>query len=474
MQIPRHIFRENDIRGVYGLELDVPIARMIGLALGSELVSGEEVAVGYDMRTSSPALALSLASGLVEAGCKTVIHGLITTPLLYFSTVYPERRTGVMVTASHLPLDNNGFKIARGGIAYTYEQMISKIEMRIVRNDFRRVEWANLGSWNYDAGIINMYISEISSKIRPERRLKLVVDVGSGSCWFARSVIERCGFEARVINDAPSGIEGAPRVDPLRPASLQCLRHVVVEEGADLGIALDPDADRVGLVDDRGRIILPDHIAMLLISSSVRKKKGCKALLYVGLSPSVAEYAKELGATPFDVRSGHSYIQERMVDLHADVACEANGHYYLADDFYGFDDGIFVALRVAEEVSVQGRSLSAIVDSLPGVYAPPTEIHIPVPEQLKDAVVQAVGEYAEEAGYAIKRVIGVRAESGDEWFLIRRSGSEASIVIRYGGASFDVAERARKVVESMLAKAYSKLGIKGEPKIERIPEYNLT
>jgi phosphomannomutase len=247
-----------------------------------------------------------------------------------------------------------------------------------------------------------------------------------------------------------------------------------VEEGADLGIALDPDADRVGLVDDRGRIILPDHIAMLLISSSVRKKKGCKALLYVGLSPSVAEYAKELGATPFDVRSGHSYIQERMVDLHADVACEANGHYYLADDFYGFDDGIFVALRVAEEVSVQGRSLSAIVDSLPGVYAPPTEIHIPVPEQLKDAVVQAVGEYAEEAGYAIKRVIGVRAESGDEWFLIRRSGSEASIVIRYGGASFDVAERARKVVESMLAKAYSKLGIKGEPKIERIPEYNLT
>ncbi len=254
------------------------IARIVGLALGSELEDNAEVAIGYDMRTSSPTLALSLASGLTEAGCNVVMHGLITTPLLYFSTIHPKVRTGVMVTASHLPLDHNGFKIAREGLAYTYEKMISAIERRVFRNEFKRPDWSKLGSYSHDASVLDHYISLISSKIKPERKLKIVVDVGSGSCWFARQVIERVGLVGKVVNDVPSGLGDAPRVDPLRPETLYSLRKLVVEEKADMGVALDPDADRVGIVDDRGRIVLPDHIALLLVSSSIRKKKSCRAL----------------------------------------------------------------------------------------------------------------------------------------------------------------------------------------------------
>ncbi len=459
MNIDKSIFRENDIRGVYGYQLSGDIARIVGLALGSELEDNAEVAIGYDMRTSSPTLALSLASGLTEAGCNVVMHGLITTPLLYFSTIHPKVRTGVMVTASHLPLDHNGFKIAREGLAYTYEKMISAIERRVFRNEFKRPDWSKLGSYSHDASVLDHYISLISSKIKPERKLKIVVDVGSGSCWFARQVIERVGLVGKVVNDVPSGLGDAPRVDPLRPETLYSLRKLVVEEKADMGVALDPDADRVGIVDDRGRIVLPDHIALLLVSSSIRKKKSCRALLYVGLSPSVAEYSKVLGAEVFDVRSGHSYIQEKIVSLKADVASEANGHYYLADDFYGFDDGLYVALRIAEEVAFQGRRLSDIIDTLPRIAAPPTEIHIPVPGHVKDAIVDAVDEYAESAGYRVKRVIGVRAETEDGWFLVRRSASEDSIVLRYGGSSAEKADAVRKEVEVMLEKIFNKLGI---------------
>ena len=459
VNIDKSIFRDNDIRGVYGAQLNNHVARMVGLGLGSELEEGEEVAIGYDMRTSSPTLALSLASGLTEAGCNVVMHGLITTPLLYFSTVHQKVRVGLMVTASHLPLDHNGFKIAREGIAYTYEKLISKIERRVLGNEFKRPDWSKLGSYSYDAGVVNEYISFISSKIKPERKLKIVVDVGSGSCWFARPVIERVGFTVRVVNDTPSGLEGVPRVDPLKPETLSSLRQLVLEEGADMGVALDPDADRVGLVDDRGRIVLPDHIALLLISSVIRKKKSCRALLYYGLSPSVADYATELGAEVFGVRAGHSYIQEKIFDLRAEVASEANGHYYLADDFYGFDDGLYVALRVAEEVSSQARRLSDIIDALPQIVAPPTEIHIPVPGNMRDAMVDSVAEYAESAGFGVKRMVGVRVEMDDGWFFIRRSGSEDSIVLRYGSSSRDKADTIRKELEAILEKVFKKFGI---------------
>jgi len=270
VELPRHIFRSNDIRGVYGREITAELAVKIGRALGSEVELGDVVVIGHDMRTSSPLLANAVASGLMASGVNVSMMGLVTTPLLYFATIHDGKRVGVMVTASHLPLDHNGFKIAKAGVAYTYDTLISRLEHRISKEEYRVCEWDQLGSF-MRTDMLDKYLNYLTSKIHPERQLRVVIDIGSGSCWFAAEAFERAGFRVEVLNSVPDGRSPAGRVDPLKPESLMTLRQKVLQNGADLGVALDPDGDRVGFVDDLGRVVLADHVAIILARSVMQR-----------------------------------------------------------------------------------------------------------------------------------------------------------------------------------------------------------
>ncbi|MEM2882771.1 MAG: phosphomannomutase/phosphoglucomutase [Candidatus Bathyarchaeia archaeon] len=444
------IFRAYDIRGVYGEDLTPDLALRIGNAFGAFLGGGgRRVAVARDSRLSGPTLEAAFKSGLMAAGCEAVELGLQPTPLLYFAIAHFGLDGGAAVTASHNPPEYNGFKLCRErAFSLTYESGIAEIGERATRGPMILEPWTGLGR---ESGmeVRAAYSEFLRAKVRLGRGLRVVIDAGNGTCGFAGELFRELGCEAEVLFPEPDGRFPNHIPNPLKEETLAHLRAEVKRRGADLGIAFDGDGDRVGFLDERGNALRGDVALMIFASEALKGRGGGEVLFDVASSKAVADHIRRLGGRPSMIRVGHSYVMRELFDRGAVLAGELSGHYYFAEGYYGYDDGIFAAARMAEILSRSDRPLSEIAASLPKHISTPEE-RIPCPDDRKFRVVEALRAKLEAKGISLITIDGVRAEFEDGWALVRPSNTEPALVLRFEAETDGGLRRIRGLIEGEL------------------------
>lgn len=448
------VFRAYDIRGVYGEDLTPKLSFDIGMAFAQLIGEGKRISVARDARLSGPVLESMFKVGVLASGCDAVELGLQPTPILYFSVAHLKLDGGCATTASHNPPEYNGFKLCRErGFSLTYESGIGEIEKQVTSGAFKYRPWNKLGREDhYD--IRPVYEEYLKERIRLKRAVRVVVDAGNGACGFMGSVLKRLGCKVDVLYGEPDGRFPHHVPNPLNEESLTELKRRVVEFEADLGVAFDGDGDRVGFVDDRGETVRADH-AMMLFAEDLIKRRGCwkpKILFDVATSKAVAEYVQQLGGTPKMTRVGHSYVMEALHAEAAAMAGEISGHYYFADEHYGFDDGLYAAARMIEILSQSESKISEIVKGLPCYVSSPEERR-KCPDEKKFEVVEGVKRRLSSMGYRLITLDGVRVELENAWALVRASNTEPAIVLRFEGESHEELIKVKRLVEEALTES---------------------
>jgi phosphomannomutase/phosphoglucomutase len=438
------IFRAYDIRGIFGETLTPEISMQIGKAFGSFLKEEEGIVVGRDVRLSGPALEAALISGLMSTGHDCTEIGMVSTPMLYFSTVYEEKRAGVMLTASHNPPQYNGFKFCYGGVSYSYETCIGEIERLVEKDEFKLSEWDSTGQIEY-RDILPDYLDDLVDRISLERGLRVIVDVGNGSCGFIKDLLERLGCSVKVLFQEPDGRFPNHAPDPLRRETLDVLRAEVLKESADLGVAFDGDGDRVGFVDNGGEIVGSDFSLMIFARDLLDRFPGSKVVLNPLCSRALVEYVEGQGGISVMSRVGHSYIHEKLIEEEGGLAGEISGHFYFPRDHYGFDDGVFAGLKMIELLSKTSNSFSEIVSDLPSYPSSP-EIRIQCPDNRKFLVVDVLRDRFREKGMHVIDIDGARVEFDQGWGLVRASNTEPALVLRFEGDSVEDLEKIRETI----------------------------
>ena len=450
----RWIFRAYDIRGVYGKDLTPDIALNIGLAFGSIIEDNIEVAVGWDSRLSSLTLKSCISAGIAATGHNCVEIGLVPTPLLYFSTIHYGVKAGVMVTASHNPPEYNGFKLCKGGVSYSYETGIKNIEEVFNTKSFKIVSWDKIGSIK-NQNIISDYFEHLKKIIKIEKRLKVIIDAGNGACGFAGKIFEEMGCKVKVLFGEPDGRFPNHIPDPLKSETLKALCEEVVKEKADVGIAFDGDGDRVGFVDESGRIVEGDLVFMLFIEEILKRYPNSKIIFNVLSSKALLEVINMLKGKPLMTRVGHSYIHETLLRENAPLAGEISGHYYFGRDYYGFDDGIFAALKLVEILSKSDKKFSELLERFPKYYTSP-EIRVACADDKKFSVVDFLKAKFEREGLRTITIDGVRVEFEDGWGLVRASNTEPALVLRFEAVNRDRLNDIKQKIMDEVKKAIEK------------------
>lgn len=449
MKPPPHIFREYDIRGIVGRDLDPGVAEAVGRAYATAIrrvVTGRapQVVTGRDNRPSSPELAAALIQGLRAGGVDVLDVGTVPTPLVYWAERTLGADGGLQVTGSHNPPEWNGIKMSLAG-GSVWGAAIQ--EMR---------DWILAGSLAEGGGglrqvpVLDRYLDDIRDRIRPLRRVRVAVDCGNGTgSLLAVPLLEALGCEVTPLYCESDGTFPNHHPDPTVDANLLDLIGVVRDQGLEAGIAFDGDADRIGVVDDRGRVVRGDILLLLFgLDLLERRGKGQSMVFDVKCSQVVPEVFAARGGVPIMWKTGHSLLKEKMKAEGALLGGELSGHICFADDYYGFDDALYDAGRLVELLARSPRTLSAMVDDLPRYVSTP-EIRLEVTEELKWAVVDAALEHF-RARYPVVDVDGVRILFGDGWGLLRASNTQPVLVARYEASSPERLREIRGEVEDWL------------------------
>lgn len=445
----KHIFRQYDIRGIVGQDLDAEIAEAVGRAFGSHVraVTGKKaprVAVGHDNRLTSPELSKGLEAGLRASGVDVLDVGTVPTPVLYWSEATFGTDAGVQITGSHNPPEWNGIKMSLGR-GSLYGDAIQDLYRRIVEKDFVEGE----GAYE-EAEVLERYIADVAGRFRLARPLRVAVDAGNGTgALVAVKLLEALGAQVTPLFCESDGTFPNHHPDPTVDENLEDLIRTVQEQGLDLGVAFDGDADRIGAVDENGMIIRGD-ILLLLYGLDLLKKRGAgqKLVFDVKCSQALPEVFAAAGGEPIMAPTGHSLIKKRMKETGALVAGELSGHIMIADDYFGFDDAPYDACRLIDLVARSDRPLSAMVADFPAYVSTP-EIRVDVTEEQKWAVVADAVEYF-RARYDVIDVDGVRVLFGDGWALLRASNTQPVIVARYEARTAARLKEIRDEVEGWL------------------------
>jgi phosphomannomutase/phosphoglucomutase len=421
------VFREYDIRGVVGRDLTDEFVEKLSRAVGVYWRERgvKRVSIGIDVRLSSHVFKEILKKGITSSGIEVIDLGMVPTPVMYFSLFRLDIEGGIEVTGSHNPPDNNGFKIALGKTTI-FGPEIQKIraimeEGRIVAGDAQ--------SFNHD--IIPEYVDDIISRIVPgPRRLKVIVDPGNGVGGApALAVCNALGMEVSGICLEPDGRFPNHHPDPTTMEGLAMLRAEVLKQGADLGIGLDGDADRIGVIDARGNTIYGDMITTILAQEILKEKRGAKIIGEVKCSKVFFDEVKKAGGIPIMGKVGHSPMKARLLEEGAVLAGEMSGHIFFSDRWYGFDDGIYASARLIEVLS-RRQSPQEVFDSLPQVENTP-EIRIDCPDRIKFEAVERFKAYARRRYDDCVDIDGVRFTREDTWGLVRPSNTQPVIVLRF-------------------------------------------
>ena len=429
-----HIFRQYDIRGIVGEDLDAEVTEAVGRAFGSRVrldssSRSPTVAVGYDNRSTSPALANGLIAGIRSAGVDVLDIGTVPTPVLYWSEVTLGTDAGVQITGSHNPPEWNGIKMTHGGSSL-YGDAIQDLLRSIQASNFTS------GSGGYERiTVLDHYVDDIAGRFNLERPMRVAVDCGNGTgSILAVRLLEAIGVEVTPLFCESDPTFPNHHPDPTVDDNLIDLIRSVESGNHDLGVAFDGDADRIGAIDDQGRIIRGD-ILLLLFGLDLLKKRGPgqKLIFDVKCSQVLPELFEKAGGEPIMWQTGHSLIKNKMRETGALLAGELSGHIMIADDYLGFDDALYNACRLIEIISRSGRTLSEMVSDFPEYRSTP-EIRIDVTEDQKWTVVSEALVYFKEK-YDVISVDGVRILFGDGWALLRASNTQPVIVARFEARS---------------------------------------
>ena len=429
-----HIFRQYDIRGIVGEDLDPEVTEAVGRAFGSRVrrdanSSSPTVAVGCDNRTTSPALAEGLISGIRSAGVDVFDVGTVPTPVLYWSEVKLGTDAGVQITGSHNPPEWNGIKMPYGGSSL-YGDAIQDLLHSIQASNFTS------GSGGYERlTVLDRYVDDIAARFSLDQPMRVAVDCGNGTgSILAVRLLEAIGIEVTPLFCASDPTFPNHHPDPTVDENLIDLIRTIESGNHDLGVAFDGDADRIGAIDDQGKIIRGD-ILLLLFGLDLLKKRGPgqKLIFDVKCSQVLPELFKEAGGEPIMWQTGHSLIKKKMRETGALLAGELSGHIMIADDYLGFDDALYNACRLIEIISHSGRTLSEMISDFPE-YSSTPEIRIDVTEDQKWTVVSEAEVYFKEK-YDVIGVDGVRILFGDGWALLRASNTQPAIVARFEARS---------------------------------------
>jgi phosphomannomutase/phosphoglucomutase len=419
------IFREYDIRGIVGRDLDEGVVEKIGIGFGTYMdrMGAKSVCIGRDSRLSSPALKDAMVMGLLSTGRDVVDVGEIPTPGLYFATQHLRVDAGVMITASHNPKDFNGIKLRikenpiYGEEIQRLREMIEKGERIMGKGEYRKED------------LLSSYLDRLGDGIQIEKGLRVVVDAGNGTTGlFAPPILERLGCDVIPLYCEPDGEFPHHLPDPTIQEYMEDLSSKVKEVGADIGIAYDGDGDRVGVVDEEGRGIFADHL-LILFSREILKKGHAHIIFDVKCSQALIEEIERYGGTPVMWKTGYPLIQQKMKELDSPLAGEMSGHIYFRDRYLGFDDGIYASLRLLEILSTQREPISHLLKDLPRYYSTP-EIRVPFRDDLKFDVVKRISSFFRE-NHQVIDVDGVRVVFEDGWALVRASNTQPALVLRF-------------------------------------------
>jgi len=438
------IYRAYDIRGVYGEDLTDGIAKDIGKAFGSTLTGA--IAVGRDVRLSSPALAAALIEGLESTGLKVIDVGIVPTPVLYFTIHYLKLDGGVMLTGSHNPPKYNGFKLCREKAMTLYGPEIEAVGAAVAAKKFRK------GSGSVERrDIIPDYVKFVKERIIFKRKLKVVLDSANGTAGaVAPRIFKELGCEVIELYSEPDGNFPNHPADPTVDDNLKDLISKVKGLKADIGLSYDGDADRAGFVDEKGGIIRGDQALALFSREILAKNPGAAVIFEVKCSQALTEDIIAHGGRPIMYKTGHSFIKKKIKEENAKIAGEMSGHFFFADDYPGYDDGIFASLRMAQILASQEGKLSAIVDTIPKYYSTP-EIRLDVPDEIKFKLVDEVKRQFEKT-HDVITVDGVRVQTPDGWGLMRASNTQPALILRFEGKTPELLEKMKEMFRTVIDK----------------------
>ena len=429
--IEKNIFKAYDIRGIVGESLDLESVENIGRSVGSEAISQKQstICVGYDGRLSSPDLCQALIKGLLSTGIKVVEIGLVTTPMLYFSTHLLETNTGIMITGSHNPPDYNGFKIMIAGETISSEK-IQSLYQRIINNQFL----TGIGS-STRADIQNQYLTAIYKDIKVKRPIKITIDCGNGAGGIcAEELYKGLGAEVTALYCDVDGNFPNHHPDPSNPDNLIDLQNNLASTDSEIGLAFDGDADRLGVVTKSGKIIYPDRQLLLFAESVLKDHPGATVIFDVKSTKHLFKWIEDKGGIPLIWKTGHSLIKKKMKEVNAVLAGEMSGHTFFNDKWYGFDDGLYAGARLLEILS-NFDDPSAILEALPKSVSTP-ELNIKLEEGEQHKIIQQLQEEAlfSDALNIIK-IDGLRVEYANGFGLMRASNTTPVIVLRFEAES---------------------------------------
>ncbi|HUQ14650.1 MAG TPA: phosphomannomutase/phosphoglucomutase [Gemmatimonadales bacterium] len=430
MNVPKSVFRQYDVRGLVDAELTPEFARALGRAFTTvacdRIGRAPVIAVGRDNRPSGPALSQGVRLGIADAGGTAVDVGTLPTPALYFAVSALETDGGVQVTGSHNPPEFNGFKMVLKGEAFHGEDILGLWEI-IAAERWR----TGAGKETTDNSVLLRYRDAIVGRHKLERRVKVVADCGNGvGSVIAISTLQALGAEVTPLFCESDGTFPNHHPDPTVPENLEDLQEAVRRGGAELGIAFDGDADRIGAVDENGQIIWGDQLLVIFGRDAVKRfGPGTPVIFDVKCSEVLPAALRKAGAEPVMWKTGHSLIKAKMKELHAPLAGEMSGHMFFGGDYLGFDDAIFAAARLLEIVSRKPFGLATHLADLPKTFATP-EIRVDAPEEEKFAIVERAAKHF-AARYPVNTIDGVRITFPKGWGLLRASNTQAILVLRF-------------------------------------------
>jgi phosphomannomutase / phosphoglucomutase len=447
------IFREYDIRGIADEELLDSDVELLGQALGTYLIrhSGRTICLGRDCRLSGGRIHAALLKGLLASGAHVLDIGTGPTPLLYYSVVHFEAAGGIMITGSHNPPEYNGIKTVCGSGTLHGEQ-IQQVLKLIQGSDFE----SGAGTLK-EIDAATPYVEEIASQFQFSRRVKVVFDAGNGTAGpvFHR-ILEKLNVEPVELFFEMDGRFPNHHPDPTVPENLRDLAKAVRKEKAELGIAFDGDADRIGALDEKGNVVYGDMLLLIFGREILSRKPGATFIGEVKCSQVMYDKLAELGGNPIMYKTGHSLIKAKMKQAQAELAGEMSGHMFFADRYYGFDDALYAACRLIEIVAKSGKPLSAQLEGVPKTVSTP-ELRVDCPDDKKFLVVEKVAEIVRKR-HQVVDVDGVRVPFAQGWGLVRASNTQPVLVMRFEATSEKLLNEYRAEIEEIVERAKKEVG----------------
>lgn len=445
MTLNPEVFREYDVRGLVDRDLTEDLVYELGLAIGTYASQRgvKTMTVGRDCRLSSESYANAVMKGIGETGIHMIDIGLCATPMLYFSIRHLQTEGGVMITGSHNPPEFNGFKICVGPDTI-YGDDIQELRRIMEAKAYTK------GSGTQRAETVTAaYQDYLFQNVRIKPNLRIVVDGGNGTGGlFALPLFRRFGCRITDIFCDPDGRFPNHFPDPTIPENLKELIRLVKAENADVGIAYDGDADRLGVVSDTGEILWGDELLLLFSRYILAKNSGAAIIGEVKCSQKLYDDIQHHGGRPIMWKAGHSLIKGKMKEEHALLAGEMSGHLFFADRYFGYDDAIYASLRLLEILSESGMKISDIMADVPKTFTTP-EIRVDCRDDIKFQVVKTVTERLRK-DYAVIDIDGVRVLFDDGWGLIRASNTQPVLVLRFEAATEKRLQEIRTLLEAAL------------------------